>query len=370
MPRPERPDENVRVGGRFILLEESIDMSFASWSVLTVDFLVVLHLALGGVTLAALLHLVNAKWRFEIRYISVCFFVLFPLAFCLLLILLLNGARTFPWVGSPLPMPGWNSYGFLVGRELVGFGVVGVLYGLFVKYQPVSPLTPGQARLFRNIALLIPFAHVLFCTMVAWDFEMTLTPGWSSAIYGMYHFVSSFGMVLSVMVLTVMLLMHKFVSPPGTYVINYLAQMMLAFTILWIYTFFAQYLIIWYANLPDETYRLFHNQDGPFGRLFWSFFILKFVIPFPVLIFPQSRISRGIIAFVAVSIITGYWIERYVWVAGSAADSPWPMFSPFAIGVSIIIFSTAFFMVRGAMRKYGVLPANAGVGIALHGKMD
>ncbi len=68
--------------------------------------------------------------------------------------------------------------------------------------------------------------------------------------------------------------------------------------------------------------------------------------------------------------ITGYWIERYVWVAGSAAESPWPMFSPFAIGVSIIIFTTAFLMVRSTMRKYGVLPKDAGVAIALHGKMD
>jgi hypothetical protein len=56
-------------------------LPFASWSVLTVDFLVVLHLALGGVTLAALLHLVNARWRFEIRYLSVSLFALFPLAF-------------------------------------------------------------------------------------------------------------------------------------------------------------------------------------------------------------------------------------------------------------------------------------------------
>jgi hypothetical protein len=340
-------------------------MSFASWSVLTVDFLVVLHLALGGVTLAALLHLVNAKWRFEIRYLSVCFFALFPLAFCLLLILLINGARTFPWVGSSMAMPGWNNLGFLAAREIGGFCIIGVLYGLFIKIQPVSTLSASQAR------LLIPFAHVLFCTMVAWDFEMTLTPGWQSAIFAMYHFVSSFGMVLSVLALTVMLLTHRLVSPPGPYVINYLAQMMLAFTILWIYTFFAQYLIIWYANLPDETGRLFRNQNGPFGSLFWLFFILKFIIPFPVLIFPQSRITRGVIAFVAVSIITGYWIERYVWIAGSAADSPWPMFSPFAIAVSIIIFTTAFFMVRGAMRKYGLLLKDAGVGgIALHGKMD
>ena len=347
-------------------------MTFASWSVLTVDFLVVLHIALGGVTLAALLHLVNAKWRFEIRYVSVSLFALFPLAFCLLLVLLINGARTFPWVDSSLPMPGWNSFGFLVAREIGGFLVVGVLYGLFIKLQAVSTLSPGQARAFRNVALCIPFAHVLFCTMVAWDFEMTLQPGWSSSIYAMYHFVSSFGMVLSVLVLTLMWLVRRqmLVSPPADFVFNYMAQLMLAFTILWIYTFFAQYLIIWYGNLPDETERLFQNQNGPFGRLFWLFFILKFVIPFPVLIFPYSRHTRGVIAFVAVSIITGYWIERYVWIAGAAADSPWPMFSPFALAVSLVVFTAAFFMVRGAMYKYGLLRDSTVSGIALRRKID
>ena len=347
-------------------------MPFASWSVLTVDFLVVLHLALGGVTLAALLHLVNAKWRFEIRYISVSFFALFPLAFCLLLILLINGAKTFPWVGNFEAMPAWNNLGFLAAREIAGFVVVGVLYGLFIKYQAVATRSAAQAVTFRNIALLIPFAHVLFCTMVAWDFEMTLEPGWSSALYAMYHFVSSFGMMLSVLALTVMLLVRKqaLVNPPGEYIFNYLAQLMLAFTILWVYTFFAQYLIIWYANLQDETGRWFHNQNGPFGHLFWLFFILKFVVPFPILIVPYSRYSRGIIAFVAVSIITGYWIERYVWIAGSEAESPWPMFSPFALVTSLVVFSAAFFMVRGAMTNYGLLRSRGNPGIAMPGKID
>lgn len=347
-------------------------MSFASWSVLTVDFLVVLHLALGGVTLAALLHLVNAKWRFEIRYISVSFFALFPLAFCLLLILLLNGARTFPWVGSPHPMPGWNSFGFLAAREIGAFCIIGLLYGLFIKYQAVSTESAAQARTFRNIALLIPFGQVGFGTLIAWDFEMTLTPGWSSAIYAMYHIVSSFGMFLSVLVLTVMLLLRKqvLVAPPGEHVINYIAQLMLAFTILWVYTFFAQYLIIWYGNLPDETGRLFHNQYGPFGGLFWLFFVLKFVLPFPVLVFPQSRHSQRIIAFVAVSIICGYWVERYVWIAGAASDSPWAMFSPFAIAASIVVFTAAFFMVRAAMGKYGLLKHNPVSTIALRKRMD
>jgi hypothetical protein len=332
-------------------------MPFASWSVVTVDFLVVLHLALGGVTLAALLHLVNAKWRYDIRYLSVSFFALFPLAFCLLILLLLRGSATFPWVGTFEPLPAWNSLGFLAAREIIGFLLIGVLYGLFIKFQAVSTRSPEEAHTFRNIALLIPFAHVLFCTMIAWDFEMTLLPGWASAIYAMYHFISSFGMVLAVLALTVMLLAHygALTTPLGDYIFNFLAQLMLAFTVLWVYTFFAQYLIIWYANLPDETGRLFLLQNGPFARLFWLFFVLKFVIPFLILVFPYSRNTRGVIAVAAVSISVGYWIERYTWIAGTTAPSPLPMFSLFSIAASLVIFATAFFLVRGTMKRYGLI---------------
>jgi hypothetical protein len=254
-------------------------------------------------------------------------------------------------------MPGWNNLGFLAAREILAFFIVGVLYGLFIKFQAVSTHSAAHARTFRNIALLIPFAHVLFCSMIAWDFEMTLQPGWSSSIYAMYHFVSSFGMFLSVLMLTVILLVGRqaLTAPPGEYIFNFLAQLMLAFTILWIYTFFAQYLIIWYANLPDETGRLFRIQNGPFSTLFWLFLILKFVVPFPILIIPYSRHTRWVMALVAVSIIVGYWIERYTWIAGTTVDSPWPMFSPFAILTSLVVFTSAFFLVRGAMKKYGLL---------------
>ncbi len=333
-----------------------MEIPFAGWSVLTVDFLVVLHLALGGVALAALLHLVNAQWRFEIRYLSVSLFALYPLAFALLIVLLMNGARTFPWVGSAEPAPGWNNLPFLAAREILAFLAVGTLYGLFVWYQPLALRDAAKARIFRNIALCIPFAHVLFCTMVAWDFEMTLTPGWASAIYGMYHLVSSFGTALAVLTLSLMVLMRRraLADPPGEHIFNYLAQLMLAFTILFVYTFFAQYLIIWYGNLPDETGRLFGMQSGPFAPLFWLFFVLKFVVPFPILLFPYCRHSRGVIAFVSTSIILGYWVERYTWVAGAEPDQAPKIFTLFGVGVTALILGASYFVVRAALQKYGL----------------
>ncbi|MDE1941564.1 MAG: hypothetical protein KGI47_00265 [Betaproteobacteria bacterium] len=328
-------------------------ISFSSWSVLTVDFLVVLHLSLAGVTLAALLHLVNAKWRFDIRVISVSFFALFPLAFVLLLILLFGGSLTFPWVGSFEKLPRWNNLGFLAAREILGFLAVGTLYGLFIKFQAKAERSAEDLHNFKMVATLIPFAHVLFCTMVSWDFEMTLLPNWESSIFAMYHFVSAFGMFLAVLVLSLYFLdkTKSFITPPPEHLYNYIAQMMLAFTILWVYTFFAQYLIIWYGNFPEETERLWQMQDGYYSGLFWAFFALKFVIPFVTLVFPFSRHSHKVIIAVASSVALGSWLERYTWISGAYPTPHMPMTGLFDIGVTLVVFGAAAAIVRARLRR-------------------
>lgn len=328
---------------------------FASWSVLTVDFLIVLHLALGGVTLAAILHLVNAKWRFDIRYLSVAFFSLYPLAFVLLLVLLLGGQMTFPWVGSYEELPRWNNLGFLAAREIGAFIIIGGLYGWFIKLQAVSTRSPDDMLDFRNVALCIPIAHVLFCTMVAWDFEMTLLPGWESPIYAMYHFVSVFGMFLGVLGITIIFAGKRMTPPAAAHLPNYVAQMLLAFTILWTYLFFAQYLVIWYGNLAEETERIWQMQDGPYSELFWGFFILKFIIPFPVLVFPISRHNTTIITLVAACIVLGSWIERYTWISGTYPTAHLPMTGFFDIVVTLIVFGSAYVIVRTTLRKFSLL---------------
>src|SRR5450759_5138878 len=100
-------------------------LSYSNWSVLTVNFLMVLYLALGGVTLCAVLHLAGARWRYEIRILASSLFALFPLAFILLVVLLVGGELTFPWLKETGEhahhhMPGWHNYTFLVTREVLG----------------------------------------------------------------------------------------------------------------------------------------------------------------------------------------------------------------------------------------------------------
>ncbi len=326
---------------------------YSNWSVLTVNFLVVLYLALGGVTLCALLHLIGAKWQSEIRQVVAALYVLFPLAFVLLIILLFGGEYTFPWLNTAADnhLPAWHNYTFLVARQVLGMLAVMAICWIFVKRQAVSERSEQDKARFHSIACWIPYVFVLYGTMIAWDFEMTMVPSWHSAIYGMQHFVSNFGMFLAFLVVWIYVLntRDKLVRPVEDYVYNYLAQMMLGFTLLFIYTFFSQYLIIWYPNLPGEVDRVIGMQNGDYSVLWWSIIVLKFVIPFTVLAMRVPRHSPPAILAVAVCIIVGTLFERYIWIAGvrdGKGDMPVLAF----IVVSAAVAAIGFTLVRRSLR--------------------
>ncbi len=343
---------------------------FGSWSVLTTDFLVVLYLALAGVTFSAILHLANGQWRFQVRYFAVATAGLFPLAGILLLILLYSGESTFPWLEHAHAHEGghhlnaWYNYTFLVVRQILGFLLVVGFFGLFIKYQYMTDNSddPKVHRTFRNIALVIPGVYVLYGTMVAWDFEMTMVPGWHSASYGVYQFVSMFHFFLAFLALVLILLSRsgKVVKPYKPFVFNYLAQMMLAFTILWTYFYFTQYLIMWYGRLPGEMDRFFGMMYNDLAPLWWAFLIMKFFIPFITFsTWTPNRHNPNVIMFVAASILLGTWIERYTWVSGSVAPEFYhiPMTSIFDIVVTLIVAAVGWISVRTVMTKYGLVRA-------------
>ncbi len=345
--------------------------NFGSWSIITTNFLIVLFMALGGVTLSALLHLANGQWRFKVRYYACSLGVLFPVAFVLLLVLLANGEATFQWLGHVQEeghhLPGWHNYGFLVARQIIGFFIIVGLYGLFIKLQYETAIndSPIVRRRFRNVALLIPFGYVLYGTMVAWDFEMTMIPGWHSPSYGVYHFVSNFHAFLGFFAIFLFILRSSgsATRPVDNKVLNYLAQMMLAFTILWTYFFFTQYLIMWYGRLPEEMERFHNMMQHGLGPLFWTFFTLKFLVPFLTFaVYTPNRHSPGVIVTVAGCLVVGTWIERYVWVSGSVDPQFYhvPMSSILDIVVTVAIAAVSFFAIRWSLRRYGLVHTTAG----------
>ncbi len=340
---------------------------FGSWSVLTADFLIVLYLAINGVTLASLLHLTNAKWRAKVRFLAVSLAGLFPLAFILLIIVLANGEQTFQWLAHAGHGEGehhlnaWHNYTFLVARQVIAFFFVAGLYGVFIKYQHEAVIDPSYEaqRRFRNVAMFVPAVYVLYATMVGWDFEMTMIPNWHSASYGAYHFISNFHFFLAFFAIFLFVLKRsgKLVVDVPDQILNFLAQMMLAFTILWTYLFFTQYLIMWYGRLPEEIVRFRNMMEGDLAVIWWAFVAMKFIIPFCALVFTPTRHNPVLIVMVATSICIGTWIERYTWISGSTDPELYhlPMTAAFDVGVTVAIAAAVFFSMRYTLGRYGLL---------------
>ncbi len=330
-------------------------LDYSNWAVLTVGFVVVLSLALSGVALCSVLHLVNAQWRFEVRHLASSLAALFPLAFVLLVMLLLGGEHTFPWwnghVNAEYHMPGWYQSHWLIAREVVGMLFMMALYWVFIQRQAVSENSKEDAERFHTVATWVPFFFVLYSTMVAWDFEMTLVPHWHSAIYGLQQFVSNFGMFLGLLVVWIYVLNQRSAlqKPISTHIYNYIAQMIFAFTLLWIYTFDAQYLTIWYGNLGDETDRVLGMQNGDYAFLWWSVLVLKFVVPFVTFCFPGPRHNPTVINAVAMCLIVGTLFERYVWIGGITGKGAYPLVATVVIGG--VIAAIGYFLVRLQMQR-------------------
>ncbi len=348
---------------------------FASWSVLTTDFLIVLYLMLGGAVFSAVLQVCGARWHYEFRRVALSLYALYPLALVLLSVLLAAPEITFPWFNSEdyasawstytfqflgrsteVTLPQWHNYAFLVAREFGGFMLVTFLFSRYVKLMMLSDETVDHWRRFRRISFWIPAIYVLYGTMVSWDFEMTLVPEWHSAIYGMYHFISNFGMFISFTMMLVYFFCknNMMAKRVPEHVYNYISQLLLAFTLMWIYTFFAQYLTIWYGNIPHEINRVTEMENGDFSTLWWTVIALKFALPFVLLIFDYTRHTPGMIAGIACCIFVGTWIERYTWIAGSYPSGPYvpghmPMTSPFDIIATLVVILAGYLLVRESL---------------------
>ncbi len=91
-----------------------------------------------------------------------------------------------------------------------------------------------------------------------------------------------------------------------------LGKFMFAFSIFWAYTWFSQYLLIWYANLSEEVAYYSKRTYGHYASYFWLTFTMSFLVPFFVLMTRNSKRNPKVLIFVSLSIILGHWLDNWI----------------------------------------------------------
>jgi len=189
--------------------------------------------------------------------------------------------------------------------------------------------------------------------VLAWDFIMSLTPHWVSTLFGWWVFMGAFlsGIAMTAFLATQLRSKYRleaYITPMHFWDIGKIA---FGFSIFWVYQFWSQYLPIWYANMPEETWWVFLRFEEPWRTLSFTVFTMIFLIPFLGLMNKTTKSSPFWMMLFTLLVMSGVWLERHLLVMPSLnPDTVWLGFGE--IGVGIGFMGLFGWSVQGFLARY------------------
>jgi hypothetical protein len=184
---------------------------------------------------------------------------------------------------------------------------------------------------------------------------MSLDPRWFSTIFGVYYFAGSalgFFALLPIVVYVTQRTgrLRAFIS---TEHYHDLGKFAFAFTVFWAYIAFSQFMLIWYANIPEETEWFLKRTTGQWTGMSWMLLVGHFILPFLMLISRVPKRRGGLLVLPAVWILAMHWMDIY-WLSMPELPHGAPGVIPFSIldvtclvGIGGILMGATLLRVRG-----------------------
>jgi hypothetical protein len=221
----------------------------------------------------------------------------------------------------------------------------------------------GTSYYYKSIrygtAFLVIFA--VTSSTAAWDFVMSIDTHWFSTMFGWYTLASWHVSGLAVITLTVVTLREMgYLRAVNTSHLRDLGKFVFAFSIFWTYVWFSQFLLIYYANLPEETIYYKERFSG-FGGIYKApFFInlfLNFFFPFLVLMTRDSKATHSILKVACWSVLIGHYFDFWTNIMPGTVGAN-AGFGPVEFGF-ILLFACAFiWTVSSQLAKANLIPKN------------
>lgn len=298
-----------------------------------VGFVYFVSISLGALFFVIIQHLTRAGWGVVLRRLAeaVSCNLLFPLVL-LVLPVLVGIHELFPW-SNPEVMGhdpilrakhAWLNIPFFLARCGLYFGVWTFLSSWFMRRSVEQDTTGDPALTLRmeRLAAAAAFLFAITTTVFAFDFLMSLDPLWFSSIFGVYFFAGSVVGYFALQPILAGALQRagKVRHAISTEHYHDMGKLVFAFTVFWAYIGFSQYMLIWYANLPEETEWYLKRQSGGWRNVSLLLLFGHFLVPFLALIsrFPKRR--QGILLLASGWVLLMHWVDIY-WLVMPGAQS-------------------------------------------------
>jgi hypothetical protein len=332
-----------------------------------VNFAFVLSLALGALYFVVLHYLTHAGWSVVVRRIAEAVSAALPLLAVLFIPLLFGLRELYPWAGAAVAEAGHRLPGsvlylqtpFFVGRWVAYFAIW-ILTARYYFRRSVKQDSSGDVHLtiqmeHRAAVAMLVFAFTL--TFAAIDLLMSLDPRWYSTIFGVYYFAGSVvGMYALITILAFGLQRAGFLrSAISIEHYHDLGKLLFGFVIFWAYIAFSQYMLIWYANIPEETEWLARRQMNGWGWVGLLLVFGHFVVPFVVLLSRTPKRRPRLLAAAAVWMLVMHWVDLF-WVVAPAGSPARPL--PHLVDLTLLIALGTWFLAAAAfaVRRLSLVP--------------
>jgi Ni/Fe-hydrogenase subunit HybB-like protein len=136
-----------------------------------------------------------------------------------------------------------------------------------------------------------------------------------------------------------------------------IGKFMFAFSVFWTYLWFSQFMLIWYANIPEETVYFQPRAHGIYKGIFWIMFLINFIAPLLILMSRDAKRNYGTITFMATLIILGHWLDFYQMVMPAVSPNKVPCVL-YDLGVAAFFIGVIMFVVGKALAKAPLLAKN------------
>lgn len=284
-----------------------------------------LGLALAGMAWIAIQYVSGAHWSTALRRVPEAMVGVLPLGALGIIAILILHPSLYPWTGGVHvegDAPGfklmWLSMPFFRIRAVVYLmGWLGFAWAMLriSRRQDFDGEMSQTRRSTALAALFLVFFGVTFW-LASFDWVMSLEPEWYSTIFGFYNFAGAFLSGLATLALLLVWLQgHSALKNViREQHLHDVGKLLFAFSTFWAYLWFSQYMLIWYANLPDETAYYVRRLHGFWQPLFVLNLFLNWVVPFFALLPRMNKQRTGILVRVSIVLLVGRWLDLYLMI--------------------------------------------------------
>jgi len=321
-------------------------------------------------------YVANAGWSTLVKRIVESITAWLPWGFVtILLVLYFGGDSLYHWreynaLNLEPGQPGFDHWldgkkWFLNDKMLFGGSAVIIagwyLFRFLLRKNSLKEDEQGGTSFFtKSIGLsagTIAF-YAVTVSILTWLVIMSLEPHWFSTIFSVYNFTVAFVGGMSVLALIVLYLKSKgYMEVVSDEVVHDIGKFMFAFSIFWAYIFVSQYLLIWYANLPEETIYFKLRQDPHFKPLFFTNVLICFVAPFLILMMRNAKRNPRVLLLGACLILVGHWLDVYLMVMPGTLGSD-SGFGLLEVGTTMAFMGVFTYVVLNSLSKAPLYPKN------------